>query len=251
MKTSRTVPAVTTDPIVSEPRQNRNAWNAPNPKPTFAFKGYKSFKGMEGGGYNATLMVDGVAAAEIIEEGCGGSPIVRWARTPAGVEAEKKVQEYLARVEPIMCYGHPSKANIELLLGYLDETRNLEKDCQKKVLFERADGHLLSVKGPFDTSVKARIEKDFPGAIILNELFGQKAVERSPEEIATANRDARVKAGYVMFKSDATGGRWMELKVKQPLTPALRAQLAAKHPTGLVFHNDLVAARSASKTRAA
>lgn len=235
------------DPHALEPRQNRNAWNAPDPKPALALTKFRSFKGMEGPGYNATLTVDGFAAAEIIEEGNGGSPLVRWARTPAGIAAEKKVEAYIERVEPILCFGSAIKADIELLLGHLTTELRMAKDCKTKVLFERADGVTLSVKGVFDAAIKARIERDYPGAIILNELFGQKAIERSPEEAAQATRDARVKAGYVMFKAD---GKWLELKVKQPLTDALRAKLAAKYP-GVVFHNDDYAARMSAKTRAA
>lgn len=228
----------TTNPHALEPRQNRATWMAPNPRPSLGLAKLKTFKGMEGPGYNATLMVDGVAAAEVIDEGNGGSPIVRWSRTSAGRAAEAKVEEYVSRVEPIMCFGTAIAADIELLLGHLVETAKLEKGCKTSVIFEGADGNVYSMKGPYDTAARDRILAAHPEAVIFNEHFGQKAITRDPEEVARAQRDADVKAGRVVFKNDKTNG-WVSLAKKMPLTDGLRHAIAAKYGAeGLVFHND-------------
>ena len=63
--------------------------------PRLSLKGIKSFRGHEGHGLNATLLMDGVKVADVLDEGNGGSMRFYWTDGHHDTPNEAKVFAYL------------------------------------------------------------------------------------------------------------------------------------------------------------
>ncbi len=68
-------------------------------------KNIKTFQGMEGSGYNATLYLNGKRVAFVIDEGCGGSPHFQWEGKDRDAKNanEQAVNTYIDALPPEKC----------------------------------------------------------------------------------------------------------------------------------------------------
>ena len=228
--------------------EDNKRWNAPANKPELELKGFKSFKGMECDGCNATLLVDGKRAAEVLDEGNGGNVMIRW--FPGTRALEAKWDAYVAAVEPVVFMDTPLKPDDDQAIGHLIDVVRVSKLCAGRVVFDQG-GVRRSMKGAFTTDRRDAILKDYPGAVFINEALGQTlAPARTAEDLEREALDKAVKKGLIVFKADSTKG-WKTYP-KRPLDDAFRAYVASKHgAAGLVFHNDIYNASASSKSRAA
>lgn len=65
----------------------------------FSLKGYKTFRGMEGHGFNATLMLGKKTVAFLLDEGNGGEMRIEWKE--GHWKAPKEIVEFLASPEAV------------------------------------------------------------------------------------------------------------------------------------------------------
>lgn len=171
--------------------------------PVYTVKNLKTFTGMEGSGYNATLYRDGKAVAAIIDDASGGPLIVDWKdfkggsnfvevsgydysgelRIYNGTPEEKILMDFINKMEPYMC-EYSNKSTRWTHDVYLDEMVNealfinkIRKACQKRVVF--VDGktqQIQSVKAlPSEANIIA-ITKKFGPLTILNGLSDDKFI---------------------------------------------------------------------------
>jgi hypothetical protein len=101
---------------------------------TLTVKGIKTFRGMEGSGFNATLYEDGKSLGMVIDEGCGGSFLYRLkgGRTAKGWEKERELGRW-ARVKT-----QSGMEALDILIGDLvnkeEERRWLKRHTKKKTV---------------------------------------------------------------------------------------------------------------------
>jgi len=143
--------------------------------PTYSVKGIKTFVGMEGHGYNATLYRDGRPVAFAIDDASGGPLSVEW---KVGSE-ESLLAEHVAKMPPRECKwadpstGRPallavtSVIRIEELVNVGLLLRDVAKMTKGKVAFIK-DGKLYTSKVEPTEAGVARIRAANPGCVVLN-----------------------------------------------------------------------------------
>lgn len=143
--------------------------------PTYAVKGVKTFVGMEGHGYNATLYRDGKKAAFVVDDASGGPLQVEW----ADPSEEALLRGHAATLPPVTCEWADSATGLPATLDMTPELfieglvndavllRDVAKMTRGKVAFAR-DGKLFTVKcEPTAANIEAVRAKN-PGAVVLN-----------------------------------------------------------------------------------
>ena len=118
----------------------------------YSVKKVKTFRGMEGHGYNADLYRDGKKIAFVMEEGCGGEPTFEWEDhskpqvdiniighndqpiTYQGTPEEKLFVE-LANSQSYTFFGHTGRKNGAILMDDILENFKLKKTCKTKTAF--------------------------------------------------------------------------------------------------------------------
>lgn len=152
----------------------------------YSVKGVKSFRGMEGYGFNAVLYRDGKKIALVIDEGNGGSMIFEWTSGPRWDNFEtKSLQEYAKSLPPLPAdpaWGtgaEPLPMNDELLVAELvsefEFQQKTRRQLKKKTLFqvgkEIGSDEFRQISSPFSATVKTFIAQKYPGqpVRILNE----------------------------------------------------------------------------------
>lgn len=164
---------------------------------TYTVKGIKTFVGMEGHGYNASLYRDGKLVAFVIDDASGGSLQIEWKDVSEGLvevetkdykgdpwvvkmtNEEKALHEHATSLPPSVCdwidpdTGRPAELSMtsELFIEGLVNDALLLKDVAKmtrgKVAFVR-DGKLYTVKCEPTVANIAKVKERNPGAVVLN-----------------------------------------------------------------------------------
>ena len=134
----------------------------------------KTFEGMEGKGFNATLCRDGRPIAFVIDEGCGGCYLWRWLDKDAELPFKAHVKGMLPK---------ETFEREDMFLGRLIDAFEGEKQirrwCKKKVVFrlkaDKADTY-RTLLAPYSAEAAAFVRKKHGEALeeILNERY-QKA----------------------------------------------------------------------------
>ena len=146
--------------------------------PGFTLRGVKTFRGMEGHGFNLTLLKDGKPLAFVMDEGCGGCCRYEWASPEAETVLKALVEVKRAEIPADQeSYGMNDRKLFsmdilieDMLNAYLDE-RNLFRSLKKKTIFETG-GKTLQISKPFGPEVKAYLTKKYPtDLVILNEVL--------------------------------------------------------------------------------
>ena len=157
----------------------------------YAVKGVKWFEGMECSGYNATLYRGKTKVAFVIDEGCGGEPMVRFedkaerelyeqhlaTLPPHQFEATEFSEAFAVAVDDGLFIG----ALIDLYENAKAEKRlvNLVKRKMKKHLYLRKpDGKVVYYKtAPTDAAIDHLMPKNPKGSVLLNRMPLAEVVE--------------------------------------------------------------------------
>ena len=167
-------------------------------KAGFEMKSVKTWNGMEGQGFQANLYWLGKKVAEVTDAGNGGEIRVDWTGvrwdgsiwTPPNLEGRKatnwrksaeKAVEAKAMLDSIVAAmpkienewgGDPLTVDAGWALDELCNFTLIARDCKRKTCFRRPeDGShsYVSINEPFSPKMKTYIEKNYPGAVIINE----------------------------------------------------------------------------------
>jgi len=164
----------------------------------FTIKGLKTFTGMEGYGFNASLYYKGKKIAFVIDSAQGGCYDYQWAdydaqrvdintrtwegkpRTYKGTPYEKVLTEYSASLPPEQVEGmtlHPDNDTVvNDLVAEVEENREFKRKCKKKTLILTTDcseNSYIEFKYPYGAGIKAHIEKKYGDKLveIINERY--------------------------------------------------------------------------------
>ena len=169
----------------------------------YEVKNVKSFRGMEGHGYNASLYRDGNKVALIMDEGNGGEVSAEWVDRNAVLQSVQSVnykgESYVRRCTPeeaiLVEYMKGKKVDLGQGLGEVDldlgmfvgqlmdayeNAKRFNRICKTKTLFRvngDEQGSYRQVPQPFSKKVKYYIVGKYGDKVevILNEQFGQVA----------------------------------------------------------------------------
>lgn len=140
----------------------------------FQIKNFKSQRGIEGIGFYCTLWIDGVKAAEVIDEAHGGPYHWHW----FDHDAERRWTKYVSEQpeSPSLFSGlPPSKADEDEVMADIVERYELTKKCKNKTLYRvkgQKEGEYWSEKVPFTPQVAERLRNEQPDLVeILNETI--------------------------------------------------------------------------------
>jgi hypothetical protein len=161
----------------------------------------RTFRGMEGGGFNAELLLNGKVVCLVIDDAHGGPYMYEWKdeRTaePVGgkhrrydgtfyerrmTPLEKKFHDHINALPKYEAFGHEAWMTEDCFVGELLEELELAKELKRltkgKVAFLTLDNKVFTVKCQLDAKSKAAILAKHKGAVILNELTEKDAVAR-------------------------------------------------------------------------
>jgi len=159
----------------------------------YEVKGVKSFVGMDGYGFNATLYRKGKKVAFCIDEGCGGEVRIDWlAKTPKDVDDKEGWKKYHAavKVEEDLLDAHiatlPEVDGLKIDAGWfvtdcvskyeLDrDARKMKKQCQTKILFrtsKQKNGGYMIIDAPFSDKAREHVLNKYgKDTEIFNDVF--------------------------------------------------------------------------------
>lgn len=157
--------------------------------PELAVRAVKTFRGMEGAGFNADLYVNGTKAALVIDEGNGGQYLFRW----CNVRAEKTLTEYakatlrpenrsVKQLRKLGVFFANGSAGLqtrleEIVAKLVDDweyQKKLRRICRTTTLFlapgDDATKGYRTIKAPYDGRVREYIIKKYGNKVrIINE----------------------------------------------------------------------------------
>lgn len=142
----------------------------------------KTFRGMEGSGYNAVLTIDGKPVASIFNEGCGGPTYLRDVIDRAAVEAFEARVKALPPEPLDMGDGETRMIAVtsDYFLGMLVEDvleeKRLARLAKTNVVLRLPSdppGQYRTIKGlALDEKGRAWIAQKHPGAEVVNDRLG-------------------------------------------------------------------------------
>jgi len=166
--------------------------------PKYTVKNVKTFRGMEGTGYECMLYRDGKCVATVTDTADGGDVNIYWkdARKPRIEVACTNYKDepwtrkctpeeaiFVAHLETLpkeKGYGMELKVSdgmfIERLVSAFEEEKQVRRWCKSKTVFKLkgdAEGSYRTVKAPYGPKVKAFIMDQYGDKVveILNERF--------------------------------------------------------------------------------
>lgn len=171
----------------------------------WSVKNLKSFNGLEGAGYNATLLHNGVKVAEVIDDASGGEININWtdyaAKAVKGYcfnymgekvsremsPQEKLFNDYVLTLPIHVCnFTDKSGKQVEMKMTealFVDEIINdafmlkqLRSLTKGKIAFITLEGKLYTMKGELGQDVVKQVLTKHVGAVILNNMSEQDAV---------------------------------------------------------------------------
>jgi hypothetical protein len=177
------------------------------PSGEYEVKGIKTFRGMEGGGYNATLYRSGKRVAAVIDDASGGPLMVDWAdwkkpriavktskyggkykATVQMTPEEKALHDYASSLPPLkssivsdeepdgIVMEMDSELFIEELVNQALLLRDLQKLTRGKLAFE-VDGkvYTMATRGN-EAGAREHLKRRHPSAKLLNDMQVQDAL---------------------------------------------------------------------------
>ncbi len=168
----------------------------------YEVRGIKTFNGMEGAGYNATLYRDGKKVAEVIDDASGGPLMFHWADVKDGTskttirgydgaprevnctKEEALLYKYTESLPDHVCSfegkdGKPATLQMspELFVEHLvNDTlllRDLRRKMKGKVVFVH-EGKLWTMKAEPTPANLQKVRDEYKGAVVLNDLDDEK-----------------------------------------------------------------------------
>lgn len=146
---------------------------------------FKSFRGMEGYGFNAELLQSNKPVAFVIDDACGGCLEWQWYKDIDVAKVKEELRQSPAFIHtretyPSLGEGEAyDSAMIDIVTTY-EETQSLKRWCKTKLVWKLPTdkkGQYGTWKVPYTTEYVAKIKEKYPTAIIMNELFGRPVDE--------------------------------------------------------------------------
>jgi len=140
---------------------------------------------MEGYGFNAELLQSGKPVAFVIDEANGGCLKWQWYKDIdiAAVKAElRESRAFFDSRKKFPTLGEGTaydSAMIDIVTSH-EELQSIKRWCKTKLVWKLPNakkGQYGTWKVPYTTEFVAKIKKDHPDAIIMNELFGRPVDE--------------------------------------------------------------------------
>lgn len=135
----------------------------------YEVKGVKSFVGMEGYGFNATLYKDGKKVAFVIDDANGGCYNFQF----ESAELEKEFFAYVKTLPALDFQGTKLDMDGDLYVGGLVEQYETQKKlrswCKKKTVFTLkgdAEGEYRTLANVFGEKIRAYIEKRYANELV-------------------------------------------------------------------------------------
>lgn len=146
----------------------------------YTVKGIKSFVGMEGLGFNATLYKDGRKIAFCIDEGCGGDVIFQFVNRDG--KDEKTLRDYCDTLPRVKCKGVPEGLKMDMgwfitaLVDQCEKDQKFKRQCKTHTLFRLTDdkeGQYWTLKAVYSPTVREHLQKKHGDKLveIINERF--------------------------------------------------------------------------------
>ncbi len=152
--------------------------------PGFTVKGLKFFRGREGHGYNMTLLKDGVKVMEVIEQGDGGEPYFDFFN--GGEKIMKDLVEERRLLIPADKTSFDGSYNdremfdlgilVEEMSIRMETEQKLRRTMKKRTVFrtpQQDDRATCSINMEWSPEAKRWVEKNHPGSVIFNEVWGE------------------------------------------------------------------------------
>ena len=151
-------------------------------------RGIKTFKGIEGQGYNAGLYLNGKKIAGLIDKGNGGAVYIHYLGNGDERKANaKKVGKAIAdagswksEYEPTKEYPYDEATFVGELVSIAIDERDWRRRCGKTVYFRTLEDKaknpsmFRTYKGPYTVAVRVRIIEKYGKAVeIMNDLYGK------------------------------------------------------------------------------
>lgn len=151
----------------------------------YSITGLKTFRGNEGYGFNANLLIDGRKVAFVYDDANGGCYRYEWvAKSHEERDADRKALDAHAASLPRIPFGPDMgvdgdfQPDCDYVLDQLVQAAQVEKQfnsaIKSKVVMARPDGVICSlrntVKPTADTLTKVAAHPNFKGYRILNSL---------------------------------------------------------------------------------
>jgi len=152
------------------------------PKHGYTVRDIKTFRGMEGEGFNATLCRDGREIAFVIDDATGGDVHIQWADARSHGAEEKRLLEFLKTLPKERWEDTEYDVTPDIFLATLVDQAQTEKRLRrlfrKETLFRLKgdrtdDGKWRVLKAPFSPGVKAQLVKTYGDSLahVLNEDY--------------------------------------------------------------------------------
>lgn len=159
----------------------------------------KEFTGMEGSGYNATLLRDGRPVAFVIDDASGGPLNIQWSDPCTEsydtvdyrgdpfvrrcTKEERLLLEYVATLPPRKVYDRELRVTDEWFVddlvndGFLLKQLRSLTNTKGKLAFVAADGRVYTIKGTDDVA-RRYVARKHPGSTVLNDLDELDAIAK-------------------------------------------------------------------------
>ena len=155
-----------------------NTW----PKHGYSVRNVKTFRGMEGEGFNATLYREGRRIAFVIDDASGGDIQIQWANRRTRDVEEKRLLEFLKTLPKDRWEDQEYDVTPDVFMATLVDQSQIEKRLkrlfEKKTLFRlredsTEDDNWRVIERPFSPAIKAALVKKYGGRLgqILNEDY--------------------------------------------------------------------------------
>jgi len=146
----------------------------PNPL-ALEVRGVKTFKGMEGGGYNATVYAAGKKVAELIDDATGGPLMVHVVDTLAGKEFKADLKALCASLPPCMEFGEPLPISIDIYLDELVQFAEIQRKLARvrikatpfRLVTDAAHIGYRTINTPDVGKARAYLDAKFPNGYVL------------------------------------------------------------------------------------
>lgn len=163
-------PAVSTAQSAAQAELRKMVQQAASVTPTYTVGNIKTFNGMEGSGYNATLYREGTAVAKIIDDASGGPLMIDWCdfkgganfveiqgfdyqdkpRTYNGTPEEKILVEYVSTLPNFVVGDTSLRMTDEVFIDELVQEAIMLKKvkalCRNRVVFMTQGREIMSLK---------------------------------------------------------------------------------------------------------
>lgn len=149
--------------------------------PGFELKGLKWFRGMEGDGFNVTVLKDGKKLAFVMDDARGGEYDYEFVSEAAEKELKAIVEAKRLEIPAAkMFHGTPDRDLFSMdsmicdMCSAFDFEKKMRRATKTKTVFltpDLSEGEARVINRPYDPTVGEGLRKKYPGVVILNEVL--------------------------------------------------------------------------------